>query len=171
MEFNIWAGMLASFVGTLAMTALMRTSIAMGMTNMPPMPLIQGAMATDDPKRAKMIGMVTHVIVMGTVVFGIIYAAVFAALGTAGWLTGLIVGLVHGVIAGMFMKMMGRTHPRMEPVANFAGDETWRHDDAGLHLAEPGWFAKNYGAMTPVGLLMGHAVLGLVIGAVYAAIV
>jgi hypothetical protein len=171
MEFNIWTGMLGGFVGTLAMTALMRASIAMGMTNMPPMPLIQGAMATDDPKRAKMIGMVTHVAIMGTVVFGIVYAALFAALGTAGWLTGLIIGLVHGVVAGLFMKMMGRTHPRMEPVANFADDEAWRHDKAGLHLAEPGWFARNYGPMTPVGLLMAHAVFGLVVGAVYAAIV
>jgi hypothetical protein len=171
MEFNIWAGMLSAFIGTLAMTALMRMSTAMGMTAMPPMPLIQGAMATDDPAKARLIGMVTHVLVMGTVVFGIVYAAVFAALGGPGWLIGLITGLVHGVVAGMFMKMMGQAHPRMEPVANFTGDQSWRHDAGGLHIAEPGLFGKNYGSKTPAGLMMGHAVFGLVVGAVYAAVV
>lgn len=95
----------------------------------------------------------------------------FSALGTAGWLTGLIVGLAHGMVAGMFLKMMGQTHPRMEAVANFTGEETWRHDHAGLHLAKPGWFGKNYGSMTSFGLLMGHAVFGLVVGAIYTAIV
>jgi hypothetical protein len=171
MEFNIWAGMLATFIGTIAMTALMRMSLAMGMTSMPPMPLMQGAMATDDPDKAKRMGMVTHVIVMGTVVFGILYAALFAVLGTAGWLSGLIVGLLHGVVAGLFMKMMGQTHPRMEPVANFAGTESWRHDHEGLHIAKPGLFGRNYGKMTPMGLLVAHGVFGLVAGAVYAGLV
>jgi hypothetical protein len=108
---------------------------------------------------------------MGTIVFGIGYAAIFAAIGEAGWLTGLWIGLIHGVIAGVFMKMMGSTHPKMEAVSNFAGDETWRHDAGGIHIAKPGLFGKNYGKMTPVGLLMGHAVLGLVVGLVYTAVV
>ncbi len=171
MEFNILAGLLAGFVGTLAMTALMRLSIAMGMTNMPPMPLIQGAMVSDEPKKAKRIGMFTHVIVMGTIVFGILYAIIFSVLGSAGWLTGLIVGLIHGVVAGVFMKMMGRTHPSMEAAAQFTGGESWRHDAEGIHIAKPGLFAKNYGAMTPVGLLMAHAVFGLVAAIVYSLVV
>lgn len=171
MEFQIWQALLAGLTGTIAMTLLMRMSIAMGMTNMPPMPLIQGAMATDDPDTAKKIGMFTHVIVMGTVVFGLIYAALFAALGTAGWLTGLIIGAIHGVVAGAFMKMMGQTHPRMEPIANFTGDTTWRHEEGRLRIAKPGLFAINYGGATPMGLLMAHAVYGLVLGAVYAALV
>lgn len=171
MEFNIWAGMLGGLLGTIAMTALMRISIAMGATNMPPMPLIQGAMFTDDPSRAKKIGMFTHMLLMGTIVFGTVYAAIFAALGTAGWLSGLVIGGVHGVIAGLFMKMMGRTHPRMEAAAEFIAGESWRHDSSGLRIARPGLFGKNYGGMTPMGLVMAHAVYGLVLGAVYAALV
>lgn len=171
MEFNILAGLLAGFIGTIAMTAMMKGATAAGMTNMPGMPLIQGAMATDDPDKAKKIGMVMHVIVMGTIVFGIAYAAIFSVLGTAGWLTGLVVGLVHGVVAGLFMKMMGGTHPKMEAVSNFTGDTTWTHDATGIHIAEPGLFGKNYGSMTPMGLLMGHAVFGIVVGLVYTAIV
>lgn len=171
MEFNILAGLVAGFIGTIAMTALMRASTSAGMTNMPPMPLIQGAMATDDPEKAKKVGMVMHVILTGTIVFGIAYAAIFSALGSAGWLTGLVVGLVHGVVAGLFMKMMGSTHPKMEAVSNFAGDTTWTHDANGIHIAEPGLFGKNYRAMTPVGLLIGHAMFGVVVGLVYKAIV
>jgi hypothetical protein len=171
MTFAFWPALLAGLTGTIAMTALMRMSIAVDMTNMPPMPLIQGAMATDDPQRAKMIGLVTHVLVMGMVVFGIIYAAIFAALGTAGWVTGAIIGAIHGVVAGVFLKMMGQTHPRMEPAANFTGDATWTTDAQGLHIEEPGLFGKNWGAATPMGLLVGHTLFGLVVGAVYAALV
>ena len=170
MEFNIWAGLLGGFVGTVVMTAMMRAGKSMGITNMPGMPLIQGAMMTDDPDKARKIGMVTHII-MGTIVFGIIYAAIFAAFGGPAWLTGLIVGAVHGVVAGVFMKMVGETHPRMEAVANFTGDETWRHDATGLHIAKPGLFAKNYGSATPAGLVMAHVVFGLVVGIVYGLIV
>jgi hypothetical protein len=108
---------------------------------------------------------------MGTIVFGIVYAGIFAAIGTAGWLTGLMVGLLHGVVAGLFMKMMGATHPRMEAVSHFAGDETWHREADGLHIAEPGLFGANYGKMTPIGLLMGHAVFGLVFALVYSAVV
>lgn len=115
--------------------------------------------------------MFAHV-AMGTIVFGLLYAVIFAGLlGTAGWITGLIVGLIHGVVAGVVMKMMGHTHPRMEAAAQFTGGQSWRHDADGIHIAQPGLFAKNYGAMTPVGLLMGHAVFGLVVGIVYAAVV
>lgn len=171
MTFEFWPALLGGFIGSLAMTALMRASIAMGMTNMPPMPLIQGAMFTDDPGRAKKIGMFSHVIMMGTVVFGLLYAALFTWLGTAGWLSGAVIGLIHGVVAGTFMKVMGQTHPRMEPVASFTGDEAWSHDAQGLRIADPGLFAKNYGGATPVGLLMGHAVYGLVLGAIYAALI
>jgi hypothetical protein len=171
MVFDIWAGMLAGFLGTLAMMATTRAATAAGMVQMPPMLLIQGAMATGDPEKARRIGVFTHVVVMGTLVFGLLYAAIFAALGTAGWLTGLTIGLVHGVVSGVLMRMMGAAHPRMEAVSHFAGDETWHREADGLHIAEPGFFGANYGKTTPVGFLMGHAVFGLVVGLVYTLVV
>jgi hypothetical protein len=36
-----------------------------------------------------------------------------------------------------------------------------------VRLVAPGLFAKNYGPMTPVGLVMGHVVYGLVVALVY----
>lgn len=172
MEFNFLAGLVAGFVGTLAMSVLMRAGSAMGMTSMPPMSLIQGAMMTDDPERAKRIGMVTHVLVMGTVVFGTVYAAVFSAVGSASWLAGLVVGLVHGIVAGAVgMPMMGSMHPRMQGAAAFTGGTAWTAEGGALRIEEPGLFGRNYGPMTPVGLVMGHLVYGLVVALVYSALV
>ncbi|MGH3443403.1 MAG: hypothetical protein ACRDUY_15435 [Nitriliruptorales bacterium] len=171
MEFNIWFGVIAGFVGTIGMTLAMNMGTKMGMTNMPPMPLIQGAMMTDDPDTAKRIGMFTHVIVMGTIVFGTIYALLFAAFATASWLAGLVIGLVHGLVAGgMAFPMMGSMHPRMEGAATFTGETTWRALPGDLRIAEPGFFGVNYGGGTAVGLLMGHAIYGVLVALVYAAL-
>lgn len=171
MEFDILAGLLAGFIGTIAMTAMMKGATTAGMTNMPGMPLILGSMTTDDPDKAKKIGMVLHVVVMGSVVFGTIYAAIFAAVAMSPWLTGLVVGLVHGLVFGVVAKMMGSTHPKMEGVSSFTGDATWTHDTTGIHIAEPGLFAKNYGGITPTGIVVAHALYGLVAGLVYGGIV
>lgn len=172
MEFNLFAGWIGGFVGAVAMTLLMKMGTSMGMSNMPPMPVIQGAMFTDDESAARKIGMVTHLIVMGTLVFGTVYAALFAAFGTAGWLAGVVIGLVHAVVAGAIgFPMMGSSHPRMEGVAAFSGDSTYEAEPGSLRVAAPGFFGINYGRGTPMGLLMGHAVYGLVVALIYGAFV
>lgn len=153
------------------MTAMMQTSIAMGMTRMPSMPLIQGSMATDDPRKTKMIGIGDPSDRDGRHRVRDRLRGIVAAVGLPGWLVGLIVGLAHGVVAGVFMKMMATTHRRMRPAANFTGGETWRHDASGLHLAEPGAVRQELRAGDADGLLMAHTVIGLVVGSVYAAIV
>lgn len=43
--------------------------------------------------------------------------------------------------------------------------------DGEVRLLAPGLFAKNYGVMTPVGLVIGHVVYGLVVALVYSALV
>ncbi len=44
-------------------------------------------------------------------------------------------------------------------------------DDRGeVEVAAPGILGKNWGAMTPVGFIMGHAVYGLVLALVYSAV-
>lgn len=168
--FDIVAALVAGLTATVAMTVLMQASSAMGMTKMPSMALIQGSMFTGDEARAKQIGMVTHVIMMGTVVFGLVYAGLFTAIGSAGPLTGLAIGLAHGVAAGMAMAMMGAMHPRMEAPLVVSDGEVVHATAGEVRLVEPGLFAKNYGSMTPVGLLMGHAVYGLVAALVYNAL-
>lgn len=171
MEFNLVIGWVAGLAGAIAMTLLMKMGSSMGMSKMPDMAVIQGAMFTDDERTAKRIGMFTHLGMMGAVVFGTAYAALFAAFGTASWLAGIGIGVVHGLVAGAVgMPMMGSMHPRMKP-AEFLGGATLRSDPSGLRIAEPGFFGRNYGDGTPMGLVMGHAVYGLVVALVYGALV
>lgn len=166
MEFALVPALIAGLVGTTVMTIMMRMAGSAGMTDMPPMEVVTGSMMSPDPGRARQLGVLLHWIMMGTVVFGLIYALVFSAVGDAGWLTGLLVGLVHGLVVGLlFMPMMPAMHPRMsrDRVPGGALDES----SGSVRLAAPGVLGAGWGGMTPVGLLMGHAVYGLVVALVY----
>lgn len=155
MEFDLLPALIAGFVGTVAMTM----GKSMGMTTMD-IALIGGGMMSGDERKARRAGMFIHLIVMGTLVFGSIYAFLFQALESASWVTGLIVGVVHGAVVGiMAMPMMGAIHPRMMPAAE------------GFQLDPPGIMGVNYGRGTPLGLLMGHAVYGVVVALVYSGLV
>ncbi|MDQ3217984.1 MAG: hypothetical protein M3Q18_09095 [Actinomycetota bacterium] len=159
MEFDLLPALIAGFVGTVAMTVGMTMGKSMGMTTMD-IALIGGGMMSGDERKARRAGMFIHLIVMGTLVFGSIYAFLFQALESASWVTGLIVGVVHGAVVGiMAMPMMGAIHPRMMPAAE------------GFQLDPPGIMGVNYGRGTPLGLLMGHAVYGVVVALVYSGLV
>lgn len=74
-------------------------------------------------------------------------------------------GLVVGVVA---MPMMPKMHPRMEDdTHDLSGGETVTEGAGGLRVAAPGLLGSRWGGMTPLGLVMGHAVYGLVVALVY----
>jgi hypothetical protein len=157
-EFEIGPALLAGFVGTLAVEALMRMGRRTGMTDMD-IAVMVGGMVTADQAKARRVGLVIHVGVMGTVVFGIVYGLLFQALDSDSLVTGLLIGIGHGLVVGaLAMPMMAAIHPRM------------RSDARGFALAAPGAFAVRYGAGTPLGLLVGHAAYGIVVAAVYGAL-
>lgn len=107
---------------------------------------------------------------MGTVVFGIAYAASFAVLGTTSWFVGLSIGVAHGIAVGAVgMPMMASVHPRMT-ASTPAGAETVIESAGDIALVAPGLFGRNWGGMTPAGMMMGHVVYGLVLALVYLAI-
>lgn len=170
MEFSILAALVAGLVATIVMTLMMKGSTAAGMTDMPPMTLLAGTMFSGDRETAKRIGAFIHFIMMGTVVFGIGYAVLFSALRTASWLAGLVIGLVHGAMVGFVgMPMMGSVHPRMTASTEPGGRMVV--ESAGeVAVVAPGVFGKNWGGMTPAGMLMGHAIYGLVLALVYSGI-
>jgi uncharacterized membrane protein YagU involved in acid resistance len=171
MPFQFVPALVAGFVATVVMTLLMKMARQTGMTQMPSFPLMTGSMLSGQRPTAQKWGVLIHYIVMGTVVFGLIYAALFSAFGTASWLAGLVIGVVHGVVVGgIAMPMMGAIHPRLEPV-RVAGGETVREEGGEVHLVEPGFFGNNWGGMTPIGVVMGHAVYGLVLAIVYSLLV
>ena len=70
----------------------------------------------------------------------------------------------------MVMPMMPKMHPRMDDDATSAGmsgSETVTGGASGLRVAAPGVLGSRWGTMTPVGIVMGHAVYGLVVALVY----
>jgi hypothetical protein len=165
MEFSIVGALVAGFVATAVMTAMMKLAGAAGMTQMPPMELITGAMVSGDEAMAKQLGYFLHWIMMGTIVFGLVYAAIFSAAGSASWLLGLGAGLAHGVLVGVSLAMMPAMHPRISGAPSAAGPVSTINGE--VHLSAPGVFGAAWGGMTPVGLLIGHAVYGIVLALVY----
>lgn len=165
MTFEVVPALIAGLVATVVMTAMMTLAARMGLTQMPPMSLVTGSMMSQEPEKARRLGIMIHYVVMGTIVFGLIYAGVFATIGSASILAGLIVGTVHGVVVGaMAMPMMPAMHPRM-----FDAPPSGAFSTGGgtVTLSKPGFFGANWGGMTPVGLFIGHLVYGLVISRVY----
>lgn len=173
-EFDLAGALIGGFVATAVMTALMTMAGQTGMTKMPPMPLVVGSMLSGDRNKAMSMGTIAHVVVMGTIVFGIVYGLLFSAFDDDAWWVGTLIGVVHGLIVGIvFMPMMAAMHPRMprEPVAagaSPAGGTVAEDDHGELEIAAPGLLGRNWGSMTPVGVVTGHAVYGLVLAVVYA---
>lgn len=172
-EFELVAALAAGFVATVVMTAMMQMSAMTGMTNMPPMPLVTGSMLTGDRSAANKLGAAIHFVMMGTIMFGLAYAALFTAFDDQAWWVGALIGIAHGLLVGLvFMPMMPSVHPRMSRELVSAGSSSERgtagsSGDGEVQLTAPGFFGKDWGGMTPIGLLMGHAVYGIVIAVVY----
>jgi hypothetical protein len=128
-------------------------------------------MVTGDAAKAKRVGLVTHIVMMGTIVFGLGYAVLFVASDDASVLTGVLIGAVHGLVAGVAMAMMGSMHPRRVPAPTGGNGEviitTTTTTTGEVRIVEPGLLAKNYGPMTPIGLVAGHVAYGLLVALVY----
>ena len=139
---NVSVALLAGVLGTIVMTMLMLIGPRMGMPKMD-MPGMLGTMVAPPGAAAQALGGVMH-LVMGAIV-AIFYALAWSwGLGSPNWAGGGLLGLAHGVVAAILMPVMTRMHPR-------------NPESAG-------------GAMTVVGILMGHLVFGLVVAWVYGAL-
>jgi hypothetical protein len=173
-EFDLAGALVGGFVASVVMTALMTMARQAGMTDMPPMPLVIGSMLSGHRAKAMSMGALAHFVVMGTVVFGIVYGLLFSAFDSDAWWVGTLIGVAHGLVVGVvFMPMMPAMHPRMSGELVVAGTSpapgtVGPDDHGGLRIAAPGVLGRNWGGMTPVGLVGGHAVYGLVLALVYA---
>lgn len=140
---ELGAALLAGLIGTAAMTALMMLAPMMGMPRMKITSML-GTMFIEPSSAANIIGVMIH-FVMGAV-FGVIYGLLWdLGLGSASARWGIVIGLIHGILAMVTMPIMMNMHPRppeMQP---------------GMGMA--------------AGLLLGHAVFGLVVALLYAAMV
>ena len=152
-----WAGWAVfGFAGTAALTAVMVSAQLKGLTRLD-LPLILGAILTEDPDRARFGGLFLHLL-MGQV-FALGYAAAFAVVGQASWWLGALLGLLHAAVAlTLLVPLLAGVHPRM------ASDRDGLASRATLE--PPGLLALNYGVQTPVAAVLAHLAYGTFLGLV-----
>ena len=155
---NLPSILLWGFAATITLTGTIILAQSLGITRID-MPFIIGTMFTADRDRAKVIGLVVHLV--NGWVFAIVYALFFQAVHKATWWFGALIGAVQGLfVVVAVLPVLPGVHPRM--VSDFRGPQPTRL------LEPPGFLAANYGRYTPIALIVAHALYGLIIGAFYA---
>ena len=152
---TVWAALAGGFVGTLVLTTILRAASELRLTRID-LPFLLGTIVTVDRKRAKAMGYLLH---FGFgLVFALGYFALFLAIGRAGWLLGAALGVLHAAFAATALVnvLLPVIHPRM-------GDATTAADRVAL-LETPGFLMLNYGAATPVVMLVAHIAYGAIVG-------
>ncbi len=156
MNWSSW--LVWGFAATILLTSLMAGSQGLGMTRMN-IPYILGTMFTPNRDRAKSVGVLLHVI--NGWMFSFVYVAAFHLWGGPTWWKGAAIGLVHAVfVLTAAMPVLPGMHPRM--ASENRGPTVVRQ------LEPPGFLALHYGLQTPVSIVLGHIVFGLVLGIFYA---
>ena len=150
-----WAGWaIFGFVGTVVLTGVMVFAQLVGWTRMD-MPMMLGTMFTGHTDRARVLGVIAH-LVAGQV-FALGYALAFWQLGRSGPLLGGILGLIHGLAAlTLIVPFLPAVHPRM--ASERAGPEI---ESA---LEPPGLLGLNFGASTPAVTMVAHLFYGVTLG-------
>jgi hypothetical protein len=153
-----WASwLLWGFVSTLVLTTLMAVSQGIHLTRMN-IPYMLGTMFTPDRDRAKLIGFAVHLI--NGWWMSLLYVAAFHAWGKASLWLGAAIGFVHAAfVLTAGMRMLPGLHPRMASEQH--GPSVVRQ------LEPPGFLALNYGARTPISVVLAHLLFGAILGAFY----
>ena len=145
------------FAATAVLTTLMAGSEGIGLTRMN-IPHMLGTMFTPNRDRAKVYGAIVHF--LNGWAFSIVYVAAFHAAHRFTWWFGMVVGLVHGAfVAAVALPVMPGVHPRM--ASELRGPTVARQ------LEPPGFLALNYGARTPISILLAHLAFGAILGGLY----
>jgi uncharacterized membrane protein YagU involved in acid resistance len=145
------------FAATVVLTTLIAGSQGLGMTRMN-MPHMLGTMFTANRDRAKSLGVLVHVI--NGWLFSLVYVVAFYYWGGPTWYKGAAIGLVHAAfVLTAAMPVLPGLHPRM-------ASET-RGPTVVRQLEPPGFLALHYGYQTPVSIIIGHVVFGIVLGTFY----
>ena len=141
-------------VATTGLTAAMILAQLGGRTRLD-LPLMLGAITTEDPDRARVTGFAIH-LAIGQLL-ALLYSAAFAALDRSDWWLGGLFGLAHAVVAlTVLVPLLPGVHPRMA---------TERAGPASTATLEPpGLFSLNYGTATPLVAVGAHVIYGAVLG-------
>jgi len=145
------------FGSTVVLTALLAGSQGLGLTRMN-IPYMLGTLFTPDRDRAKIYGVAVHL--LNGWMFSLVYVLAFTVTSLPTAWFGAAVGLVHGTfVVTVGLPVLPGLHPRM--ASEVHGPTVVRQ------LEPPGFLARNYGAGTPISVLLAHVVFGLVLGAGY----
>lgn len=146
-----WGGAIIwGIVATAAFTLFSIMGKAMGMTRMDLLDLLGSMFVPAGTSASRALGAVIHHVNGALLAIAWAYGVALLA-WPANWWTGLLWGIVLWVLALILMSSIGAVHPAIR-----RGEQ----DD-------PGPAAMNFGRMTPLGSLLGHAVYGLVLGWLY----
>ena len=150
-----WAGWAVfGLLATAALTAIMIAAQMAGLTRLD-LPLVLGALVTEDPDRARAAGFFIHLAVGQGFALG--YAATFALVDRATWWLGALLGLLHAAVALMaLLPLLPGIHPRM--ASHRAGPSST------AVLEPPGLLGLNYGIQTPAVAIVAHLVYGAALG-------
>jgi hypothetical protein len=122
------------------------------------LPHMLGTMFTPNRDRAKVYGALFHL--LNGWAFSILYVAGFHSAHIFTWWFGAVLGLLHGAfVAAVLLPVMPGVHPRM--ASELRGPTVSRQ------LEPPGFLALNYGARTPISILIAHVAFGAMIGWFY----
>jgi uncharacterized membrane protein YagU involved in acid resistance len=155
MNWGSW--LVWGFAATVVLTSVMAGSQGLGLTRMN-IPYLLGTMITPDRDRAKAVGVVIHLI--NGWAFSLLYVAAFHMWGGPTWWRGAAIGLVHAVfVLVAALPAMPGIHPRM--ASESRGPTVVRQ------LEPPGFAGLHYGIQTPISIVIGHLVFGLVLGVFY----
>src|SRR3954468_5016287 len=158
MSLSWQSWLLWGFAATAVLTTLMAGSEGLGITRMN-IPHMLGTMFTPNRDRAKVYGAALHF--LNGWAFSIVYVAGFHAAHRFTWWFGMVLGLLHGLfIAAVVLPVMPGVHPRM--ASELRGPTVSRQ------LEPPGFLALNYGARTPISVLIAHLAFGAILGGFYA---
>lgn len=156
-----WASwLLWGFVGTIILTSILAGSQGIGLTRMN-IPYLLGTMVTPDRDRAKIIGVIMHLI--NGWIFSLLYVFAFQALDSATWWLGGLFGILHATfVLTVGMPILPGMHPCM--ASEYQGPTVVRQ------LEPPGFLALHYGFRTPISVLIAHIVYGMILGGLYSII-
>ncbi|MBK7857403.1 MAG: hypothetical protein IPJ65_02020 [Archangiaceae bacterium] len=154
---NVSSWLLWGFGATCVLAALLAGSQGAGLTRMN-IPFMLGTMFTSDRDRAKLYGVLLHL--FNGWAFSLVYVAAFHVTHQFSAWFGAAMGLVHGLfVLTVAMPVLPGLHPRM------ASEQ--RGPTVVRVLEPPGFLALNYGARTPITVVLGHIIYGAILGGFY----
>ncbi len=139
---------------TIVLTTLLAASQGLGFTRMN-MPFLLGTIFTANRDRAKVYGVGLHFLL--GIVLAWLYLITFQIWDGATWWKGLILGGLHACfLLTLGVTLLPGIHPRM------ASEQ--QGPTALKQLEPPGFLGMHYGNRTPVSVLIGHLIFGLILG-------